>query len=187
MTAAGTLVREVAKIACDILQAELGLDDAHCLLGNQPWEIPADKALFAVVFDMAGPAIGTTSHLDRDETSPTFGKEIQQSTVIHTVRVEIMSFDNDARTRKEEIGLAFASLYAQQLEGKYDIQIGRAQAPIDASDAEVTSRLLRFVVRVNITAMHQKVKAPPSADYFDKFNGATVDGSANAPKTETKS
>jgi len=31
----GTLPRELAKIVCDILQAEMELDAAHCLLGDR--------------------------------------------------------------------------------------------------------------------------------------------------------
>ncbi len=180
-----TLTREVAKIVADILQVEMVLDESHCLLGNQKWDIPADKLLFVVVFDKAGPSFGAANYLDTDETSDTYGKEIQQSSVLHDVTVEIMSFDADARLRKEEVGMALASMYAQQQAEEYGIQIGRAQAPVDASDAEPTGTLQRFVIRTNITALHQKVKNPPTGtDYFNKFNGATVDGTIDPPQTD---
>lgn len=177
----GTIEREVSKIIADVLQAEMELDDAHCLLGDQKWDIPADKQLFVAVFDQTSPPIGAANYLDTDETSDTFGKEIQQSTTLHDVRIEIMSFDADARLRKEEIGLALNSIFAQQSAEKYGIQIGRAQSPVNASETEITGRMQKFVIHLNITALHQKVKTPPTADYFDKFNGATVAGTIKAP------
>lgn len=177
-----TLARDVAKIVADILGDEMTLDQEHCLLGNQKWDIPADQELFLVVFDQAAPAIGAANYLDTDEASATFGKEIQQSTVLHDVRVEMMSFDASARLRKEEPGLALASIFAQQQAEKYGIQIGRAQTPVDASETELTGRLQKFVMHVNVTALHMKVKTPPTADYFNKFNGATVDGTIKPPK-----
>ena len=176
-----TIAREVAKIIADILASEMGLDDQHSLLGDQKWNMPVDKQLFVVVYDQAAPALGAANYLDTDETSSTFGKEIQQSAVLHDVRVEIMSFDNDARLRKEEVGLALASFRAQQMSEQYGIQIGRAQSPVNASETEVTGRLQKYVIHVNVTALHMKVKTPPTADYFNKFNDATVDGTANAP------
>jgi len=181
-TIATTLEREVSKIVADILAAELELDEAHCLLGNQKWDIPADKKLFVVVYDLAGPAFGAANWLDTDETSSTFGKEIQQSAVLHDVRIEIMSFDADARLRKEEVGLALGGFLSQQLAAKYGIQIGRTTEPVDATDTELTARLNKFVMHNKVTALHQKVKNPPAADYFNKFNNATVDGTANAPQ-----
>lgn len=172
-----TLEREVAKIVADIIMAELELDAQHCLLGDQKWDIPADNNLFAVVFAQAGAPFGGTSFLDTDETSSTFGKEVQQASVMHDVRIEIMSFDNSARVRAQEVGMALASFFAQQQSELYRVQIGRAQPAVNASETEVAGRLQKFVVHVNVTALHQKVKTP-AADYFDKFN--VRDGYADA-------
>lgn len=186
-TPAGTLEREVAKIVADLLASEMGLDEAHCLLGDQAWDIPGDKKLFVVVFDQAGPTIGAADYLDADASSSTYGKEVQQSSVLHDVRVEVMSLKSgEARVRKEEVGLALASIAARQAAGRYRVQIGRAQPPVDASETEVSGRLLKFVVHVNVTALHQKVKDPPAPGFYDKFNGATVDGSAKTPEVSTQ-
>lgn len=182
-----TIEREVSKIVADVLQAEMGLDDAHCLLGNQKWDIPEDKQLFVVVFDQTPVPVGSTKYLDVDPLSKTLGSEVQQITVVHDVRVEIMSLDSgEARQRKEEVTLALNSIYADQLAEKYRIQIAKPQAPVDASETEATARLQKFVTHVNVTALHQKVKDPPKGDYFNKFNGATVDGTAKPPETKTQ-
>lgn len=166
----GTLEREVAKVVADILQEELALDTEHCLLGEQKWDIPADQQLFVVVFDQTAPPIAGTAYMDTDETSPSFGKEVQESTVMHDVRVEIMSFDQSARVRKEEVGMALGGLLAQQMSERYRLQIGRAQTPVSASETEVAGRLQRYVTHVNVTALHRKVKDLPKSDYYNKFN-----------------
>lgn len=185
--AAGTRpTREVSKIVMDILSEEMSLDAAHCLLGNQKWNIPVDKQLFVVVFDTIAGRVGTANFLDTDPTSPYVGLETQQLTALHDCRVEIMSFDDEARVRKEEVVLALQSIYAQQLMGQYLIQIGRPQNPVDASETEVSGRLFKFVTHVNVTCLHQKVKIPPGAGYNDKFNGATVDGTILPPALSTQ-
>jgi hypothetical protein len=191
--AIGTLpARAVDDIIADIMKAEFSLDAEHCLLGNMRYKIPPDQKLFVVVFDDMGPPFGACTFLDIDETSPTYGLEVQQSTVLHTVRVETMGFIDDdgydvAKDTAPKVTHALGGFLAQQAMGKYRLQIGRAQAPINATDTEETARLVKYVSRVNITALHQTAKAPPAgADYFDKFNGATVNGSANAPEVITQ-
>lgn len=184
---AGTLpAREVSKIVMDILQEEMELDAEHCLLGNQKWDIPADKKLFVVVFDQTPRPFGAANFLDTDASSSTVNQEIQQLATLHDVRVEIMSFSDEARLRKEEVVLALASFYSQQLQGQHLVQIGRAQQPVDASETEVTGRLFKYVAHVNVTALHQKIKAPPGAGYYDKFNGAVVDGTTLPPAVQTQ-
>lgn len=176
-----TIAREVAKIVADLLASEMGLDEQHCLLGDQKWDIPADKQLFVVVFDQAAAPIGAASYLETNPASINVDKEIQQAAVLHDVRVEIMSFDADARLRKEEVGLALGGIASQQAGEQYGLQIGRAQPPVNASETEVSGRLQRFVIHVNVTALHQKVKTPPGYGYFDKFNGATEAGTIDSP------
>ena len=182
-----TITREPAKFVADVLQEEMDLDDAHCLLGDSEWHIPADKELFVAVFDGGGPVISTVNFLDADATSTTYGKEIQQSTILHDIRIEIMSFDADARLRKEEVGMAMASMFAQQEAERYRMGLGRAQVPVNATDSEPTGRLLKYVTHINVTALHQKVKDPPTGkDYFTKFNGATTAGTANPPQVTSE-
>jgi hypothetical protein len=183
----GTLpTREVSKIVKDILQMEMGLDNDHCLLGNQKWNIPPDKKLFVVVFDTIVGRTGAANFLDTDATSPYVGQEVQQLNALHDCRVEIMSFDDEARLRKEEVVMALQSIFAQQMMGKYKIGIGRPQDPVDASETEASSRLFKFVSHVNVTCLHQKVKTPTFPYYDDKFNGATVDGTILPPALTTQ-
>jgi hypothetical protein len=176
------ILREPAKVIADILKHEMNLDDAHCFIGDQPWEIPADAKLFVAVHDDGGPVVGVSSEID---TTSNPLKEIQKVTIVHDVRIEIMSLwpGNEARTRKEEVGMALESQYAQDVMDARNCSIGRIRALTNASESEVATRLLRYTVHANVTALHVKEKLNPP--YYDKFNGATVDGTANPPEVNT--
>ena len=174
------------EIAQNILAYEWELDAAHCVLGNMQYKIPSDDKLFVVVFDDMGPSFGQCDFLDTDPTSPTYLLEVQQSTILHAIRVEIMGYikDDGYDVAKEHAALvanAFAGIFAQQLMGQYKLQFGRVQAPVNASAAEGANRLVRYHARTNTTVLHQRAKTPPGAGYDDKFNGATVDGKILPP------
>lgn len=172
--------REPVKVVADVIQAEMGLDDAHCLIGEQKWDIPPDKQLFVVFFDETIKRIGQTTKLDQTVSPPV---EVQTMSCLHPIRIEIMSYiSTEARKRAPEVMLALESFLARDLMGKYNCQISSCQAPVDASAAEETGMLIRYVARVNVTALHVKTKQ--NAGYYDKFNQATVDGSAKVPEID---
>lgn len=170
-----------------IMAYEFGLDEFHCLLGNQEYEIPSDQKLFVAIFDNMGPPYGQCTFLDTDETSPTYGLEVQQSTILHTLIIALMAYItddgyDDAKAQAPRVAGALQGFFAQQLMGEAQIQFGRAQAPVNATGAEGVARLVRYDTRLNATVLHQVVKPPPpGADYFDKYNGATVDGTILPP------
>jgi len=155
--------REPVKVVAEILKSEMSLDDSHILLGDEKWDIPADKELFVVLFDNGPKPISRSSRFDTATN-----EEIQQATMLHEIRIEICSFGPSARTRKEEVAMALGSIFAQQTMEKYQCQVARMPGPaVNASDTEATARLLRFTTTVNVTALHTKVKG---VDYYDKFN-----------------
>jgi hypothetical protein len=174
--------REAAKVIADVLQAELDLDEQHCLLGDQKWTMPKDDKLFVAVFDDSPRAIGSANFRNAD------WDEVQQVNTLHDIRIEIMSFGPEARTRKEEVIMALGSERARQTAERWNCQIAPVPASplINASEAEVSARLLRYVVHFNLTRMHEKVVKSRGVDYFDKFNGATQDGSAKSPEVVTQ-
>lgn len=173
MTKAATEKRELSKVICDILQSEMSLDAKHCMLGDQDWQIPPDTKLFCVVFDDTAKTMASAKFIDADTS-----QETQQRSALHDVRIEIMSMGSgEARARKEEPGMALDSFYAEQQAEANGIQIGRASEAVNASETEVSKRLIKYVTRVKVSVLHQKVKAPPKYDFFTKFNGDITDAS----------
>ena len=176
--------REPAKVVLDILQEELGLDDAHCLMGEQKWDIPPDQNLFLVAFDGGGPVVLSRSTFNVTSNPPS---EIQQMTMMHDIRIEIMSYiSNEARVRKEEVGMALESFHSRSVQELDNCQIYRIQHPVDASAAELTGQLIRYVAHVNVLTLHTKTK--PIVPYFSKFNIPPgplnpPEGTVNPPET----
>ena len=163
-----TSPREPAKVVLDILQSELGLDNAHCLMGEQKWDIPPDQKLFLVAYDAGGPIISTQTILDISVLPPV---ELQQMVMMHDIRIEIMSYlSPEARARKEEIGLALESFFSRDKQELESCQVSRIQRPVDATASEETGTLWKYVAHVNVTALHTKTKSGAPYLYYSKFN-----------------
>ena len=173
-----SILREPSKVVADVLISEMGLDDAHCVLGDQPWPIPPDTALYISVFESGPKIIGLKTEMD-DSNPP---REIQSGSGLYDVRIELYSLvpGKEARTRRMEVGMALASFAAQQAMAASSCQISRILEPVDASESEGAGQVFKYVIHVNVTALFQKIKT--SMLYFDKFNGATEDGTANPPQ-----
>ena len=163
-----TTAVEPIKVVADIIQTELGLPDGAVMVVNQRWVIPQNQDLY-VALAYVGPAktIGNTNYFDSEANT-----EVQETSKAHMVQIDIMSFGDAARTRKEEVEMALLSMYSQFQQGKNLIKIARQPGPaVDASSLEATGRLNRFLMTVMVNALHRKVKA---AAYYDKFSGPEV-------------
>lgn len=71
--------------------------------------------------------------------------------------------------------MALASIYAVQQMELYRMSISRNPSPfLDASSAEPTKLLNRFIATAQLFAVHYKVLA--NAPYFDAFAGQITEG-----------
>jgi hypothetical protein len=159
--------REPVKVIAQIIQNQLGLEDDHIIVGEEKFDIPVDKTLFVALFDEGPKPISRSNRLDTDTN-----EEIGTVTRLHPIRIEICSFNNEARQRKEEVVIALGSIYAQQVMEQYQCQVASDPVSfVDTSSAEPSSILKRYSAVVNVTAMYGKVQAvPASKGYFSKFN-----------------
>jgi hypothetical protein len=158
-----TITREPIKVVADILKAELGLKDGAIMLTNEKWNIPKTKGMYMALGYLSSKVIARKSELDEQQ------REVQYVTMLHMVQIDLMSFDGEARARKEEVPMALGSFYSEQLQQKHQLQIAQHVAPlVDASSLEETKRLNRFTTTITVTAQHRKTKE--AADYYDKFN-----------------
>lgn len=161
--AAVTTAIEPIKVVADIIQTELSLPVGAVMVVNQRWVIPQNQDLY-VALAYVGPArtIGNTNRFDSEANA-----EVQEISKAHMIQIDIMSFGDAARTRKEEVEMALLSMYSQYQQGKNLIKIARQPGPpVDASTLEATGRLNRFLMTVMVNALHRKVKA---AEFYDKF------------------
>lgn len=162
-TAPVTAPREPIKVLGDILQHELVLKNGTIMLTNEKWTIPKTQGLYVALGYASSRVICSKSEL-KTETN----EEVQTVTMLHMIQIDMMSFNGEARARKEEIPMALGSFYAEALMEQYQLQLARQPSPlIDASSLEETKRLNRFTTTIQVTAQHKKVK---DASYYDQFN-----------------
>ena len=173
------ILREPAKVVADVLAHVMELDAAHCLLGDQPWDMPPDEAMYVSVHDDGSVTVSTKTELDETATPPA---ETMIRSAIHDVRIEVISLmpGTSARTRVSEVYMALTSFYAQYEMERYCCEMFHPEPVVNASESEPAARLLKYVTKVKVSALHRVVKI--EAPYYDKFNGATADGSANIPE-----
>jgi hypothetical protein len=167
-------LRAPIRVIRDILLSELDLDETQIMFSNQKYEIPT-VGLY-IVISYLGPAtlITRMSELVPDG----FGgmTELQSATWLHRIQIDAMAYNtpaggNDARDRKEEIAMALGSIYAEQLQEQYSMQIARNIAPFtDTSFLEETEMMTRYTTLVNTTSLTRKQKS--TNEYYDTFPGA---------------
>lgn len=165
-----TVEREPIKIVADILKTELGLPNGQIMLAYEKWIIPPTETLYAwLTYVAPSTVIGNNNYSVPTNTGM---DEIQEVAMRHIIQIDMMSFNGEARARKEEVPMALGSVYSQQQQEKYLIQIARMNSGfIDTSFLEETKMLNRFTTTIAVMALHRKVKSAP---YFDTFQGPDV-------------
>lgn len=168
------LYREPGKVIRDILLSEMDLTAGQVLFTNQKFEIPT-LGLF-IVLSYLGPSkvVARNSELIDDSFGGT--SELQSIVMLHAVQIEIMAYNdaaggNQARARKEEIDMALSSIFSQQQQERYAMQIARHTAPfLDTSFLEETEMMTRYTTTVQTTSVNRKQKT--TNDFYSDFSRA---------------
>jgi hypothetical protein len=159
--------REPIKIIGDILQSELTLNPGQVMDTNQKYEIPTNGLYIACSY--VGPAKVIASMSEWADDGAGGITELQSITMLHLIQIDIMSFANDARMRKEEIVMALRSFFAQSQMETYNMQIARQPGPLmDTSYLEETKMITRYTTTIITSSVNQKQK--PASSY-NSFSG----------------
>lgn len=157
--------REVVKIIADILTAEMNLTPGQIMLSDENYEIPTTEGLYIAVSYVSSKPIGVTNTMTPDGHGGM--TEIQEAAFDHQVQLDVMSFNDDARTRREEVLLALGSNASQFIQEQNLIQISRHCTPFqDLSTVEETRILKRYTTTVRVKALARKTK---TGLYYDTF------------------
>lgn len=161
--------REPALVICDIIQHELELKDKQVLVYNNRADLDTGQGLQVVVAYLSGRPIANHNEVTDVQAGML---ETQQVQVNELYQIDIMSADTSARRRKEEIVMALASVYAQQLQEKYQMSLARIPSSfVDVSDVEGAARMNRYSMTVAVNALYTKAKA---AEYYDNIPSPEV-------------
>jgi hypothetical protein len=157
--------REVVKVIADILAAEMALAPGQIMLSAENYEIPTTEGLYIAVSYISTRPVGvTTTRVPDGHGGMT---EIQEASFDHAVQVDVMSYNDDARLRREEVLLALGSQTSQFFQEQNSIQISRHCTPfIDLSTVEETRTLKRYTTSFRVKAVARKSK---SGKYYDTF------------------
>lgn len=160
MTTTPSYLRESIKVLADILVYEMSLESGQIMLAYQKWDIPPDNELYFALRCMGpGKVIANVNEVVPNGDGL---DEVQSMTIRDLIQLDMMSFSDQARVRKEEVIMALGSIYAQQLEDQYFVQIARNVGdPVDAGKLEGQKYLNRFVYTIPVTSVHTKIKSAP--------------------------
>jgi hypothetical protein len=158
---------EPIKVVAMALQAQLGLDEKHIMLGLENWSIPNDKGLYVSL--LYGPEQIVSNTQQNSVDSNDAYVEVQSSVMLHTIEVDIMSYDSSARTNKEQVLWACTSYQAKQLMGQYQMKLwGMPSVMIPVGSLEPAKQLNRFRFSITIQALHQNEQVTPYYDTITK-------------------
>lgn len=83
-----------------------------------------------------------------------------------SMQIDVYSRNNEARQRFPEVQAALHSIYAEQLQDKYQFQIGRISTAQNTSGLDGGSDINRFTIRFDCLCWFKKSK---DVGYYDTF------------------
>lgn len=165
------LVGTPLLLFCEIIQREMGLSSDRVYLWDQKLFQPIDNDLYiAISVPSAKPFANTV----KTDGSGSGLKAIQVVNMLATIDIDILSRGPAARDRKEEVVLAFNSIYAQSQQEINSFYIGKLPPGarfLNLSEVDGAAIPYRYRISVNLQYAVTKTKAVP---YFDTFENAAV-------------
>ncbi len=144
-------VKEAAKIIADILVAQLGLLPGQIMLTNQKWFIPENQGLYVAIGYVSGKVIGNTNYSVPTDAGMT---EMQQLLMLYQISIDLMSYDDSARVKKELAYMALMSVASEYIQETYNVQVGRIPSAFqDVSMLEESGRLNRYQALISVTQL----------------------------------
>jgi hypothetical protein len=166
-----TSPREPIKAIYDVLtqtMTNFGLSPANVVLAYQRYEIPTAGPL-AVLTTVLTKLIGSSDVYPALGPNPDDGVFEQQTiSVLETIQIDVLAFDDSARQLRFPIWMALNS-YASQSEGEaYALQIPRQSGMWhDTSYLEAAGFLQRYTTQVKVSSV--QTLPPPTPDYYNSF------------------
>ncbi|MCK4782530.1 MAG: hypothetical protein KAV87_02185 [Desulfobacteraceae bacterium] len=166
---------EYIKVVADIITTEMGLtppgsppstatDDNRVFIYNQNFDLPTYDDMFIVLSESPGKVIANVNRYDGDGANT---KEVQEIIMQREIGIDVMSRNDEARNRKEQVLMALMSNYSQQKQEENGMRIfGHSFSFIDVSENEGSSRINRYRASLFLHVKYSKEKA---IDYYNQF------------------
>ena len=133
------------------------------MLGLENWLIPETNGLYVSL--LYGPDTVIGNNNGNTLSSDGSFTEVQSTAMLHQIDIDVMSYDNSARLRKQDVLWAIQSSTAAELMEKYGMRLASTPGSfVPISSLEPTKQLNRFRLSVAINAIWVNVI---SSGYFD--------------------
>lgn len=165
------MVGDPLLLFCEIIQQELNLAVGRVYLWDQKIFQPTDNDLYISV---SVPSCKPFANTIAPDPTEGWSNPIQSVNMLATLDIDIMSRGAAARVRKEEVVLAFNSVYAQAQQEANSFYIGKLPPGgrfTNLSIVDGAAIPYRFRISVNLQYSTTKQKAVP---YFDTFQDVPV-------------
>jgi hypothetical protein len=106
-----------------------------------------------------------STQVEYKETDTSYNETVS-SNEGRVMQVDVYSKNLEALTRYNEVQLALQSTLAEQLQEKYQFQIGTISQATNTTGLEGGSEINRYTIRFNVIIWHTKTT---TVDYFDTF------------------
>jgi hypothetical protein len=152
---------------CYILQEQMNLANGRLFIYNQDFKIPPISDLFVVVqYNSSDVMTNINKFVGEDLTMK------EELTLLTTEKytINLMSKNNDARLRKEEVLLALSSTFCEQQQEIYNIKIARnSNSFTNVSELEGAGMLNRFAIDIAIISWFKKEQ---EIEFYDNFTNS---------------
>ena len=156
---------EPIVVLAQVIMNEMGLSQKQILLAYQKFVIERTQGLYVALDYVSSQMVGGNNYQLPTDIGMT---QSGQVTMRHLIQIDILSFNSEARQRKEEILMALSSVSAQQAMNANSMQIARVPSGfVNTASLEETKILNRFSITVAVTALH--VKQSATDQFYDKF------------------
>lgn len=154
---------EPIKVLALVLQAEMEIPVGQIMLGKEQYMIPKTEGLYIALLYGPDQVVGNNNYNSTDPLGNYY--EVQDVAMLHQIDVELMSFNSEARTRKQEVLQALPSYEAQALMEQYQMRIASIPGSfIPVETVEETKQLNRFRITIAVNALWRKIKVTPFYD-----------------------
>lgn len=156
--------REPIKIVGDIIKEIMGLSDQQIFIYNQDFKLPQTSGLFVVIQYNTSQIYSSTNEFEPTDVG---ANEILVTQTREDYTINVMSKDDTARTRKEEVILSLNSNYSRNQQELYQFKIGRVTGNFtNVSELEGAGFYNRFALPISLLAHYSKTVSTPYYDIF---------------------
>lgn len=157
---------EVGQMLAAIIRTYMNLPADRVVLSDETFDAPKDKEIY-ITLALGDPKIISV----KSEYLPSTDTERGHITYHMPYNIEIISRNDDAKTRHQEIPMALNSISAQMTMESNNCRIFRTGAILNLTAIEGVAALKRYRVPVIVSNVETKDSTP---SVIDKFTPVTI-------------